>query len=104
MDAQLDALIRERLAEELARTEPSREAIPVPLIPTDRYCSQTMFDLEQAHLFSSTWLFVGHVSEWPHAGSYRTFTRSRAPIVVVPRRVRNGQAADMSIPFVELRD
>ncbi|MEZ5240064.1 MAG: SRPBCC family protein, partial [Microthrixaceae bacterium] len=41
------------------------------------------FALERQHLFARTWLFAGHESEWPEAGSYREFTRSGAPIVVV---------------------
>ena len=83
MDATLEATIRGRIDAEKARTAPPAEAIPVPLIPTERYTDPAFHELERERVFARTWLFVGHESEWPEPGAYRLMTRSGAPIVVV---------------------
>lgn len=83
MDATLDQTIRDGLAAARARTEPPPDAIAVPLIPTARYTDPAFHELERTRVFGRTWLFAGHESEWPEAGSYRLTTRSGAPIVVV---------------------
>lgn len=83
MEAALEQQIRSRIAAEKARTQPPPDAVPVPLIPTGRYVDPAFHDLERAHLFARSWLFVGHESEWPEPGCYSQYTRSGAPIVVV---------------------
>ncbi|MEJ5255710.1 MAG: aromatic ring-hydroxylating dioxygenase subunit alpha [Acidimicrobiales bacterium] len=83
MDAALEQRIRDRLSFERARTEPPADAVPVPPIPVSRYTNQTLFELEQERVFGRCWLFAGHESEWPEAGSYRRFSRSGAPLVIV---------------------
>ena len=83
MDATLERTIRDRIENEKARTAPPAEAIPVPPIPTARYTDPDFFDLEVERVFHRTWLFAGHDSEWAEPGSYRLFTRSGAPIVIV---------------------
>ena len=83
MDATLERTIRERIEVEKARTGPSQDSIPVPLIPTTRYTDPAFFALEMERVFHRTWLFVGHESEWPQHGAYRLFSRSGAPIVIV---------------------
>ena len=83
MDATLELRIRDRLEAERARTAPPPDAVPVPLIPTERYTDPRFFELERERVFGRSWLFVGHESEWPGSGSYRLMTRSGAPIVVV---------------------
>lgn len=83
MQAALEQSIRERIAVEKGRTSPPDDAIPVPLIPTERYVDPAFFELEQQRVFARSWLFVGHDSEWPTNGSFRTFDRSGSPIVVV---------------------
>ena len=83
MDAVLDQRIRERIAVEKERTAPPPDAVPVPLIPTRRYTDPDVYNLEREHVFATTWLFAGHESEWPEPGSYRQFTRTGAPIVIV---------------------
>lgn len=55
----------------------------MPDIPAARYTSQEFYDLEKAHLWSKTWLFVGLDTEFEGAGSYRTYTLNDAPVVVV---------------------
>ena len=83
MDATLETTIRVRIDAEKARTEPPAGAIAVPPIPTGRYTDPAFFELERQRVFAGTWLFVGHESEWPEPGSYRSTSRSGAPIVVV---------------------
>lgn len=83
MDATLETTIRVRIDAEKARTEPPAGAIAVPPIPTGRYTDPAFFELERQRVFAGSWLFVGHESEWPEPGSYRSTSRSGAPIVVV---------------------
>lgn len=83
MDAALEERIRARLATERDRTAPLPDAVPVPLIPTERYTDPAFYDLERARVFARTWLFAGHESEWPEPGSYRSTDRSGSPIVIV---------------------
>jgi len=83
MDATLEQTIRDRMEVEKARTAPPPEAVTVPLIPTGRYSDPAFFELERERVFARSWLFAGHESEWPGPGSYRQFTRSGAPIVIV---------------------
>ncbi len=83
MDAVLEQQIRDRIEQEKSRTGPPADAVPVPLIPTERYVDPAFYALEREHVFGRVWLFAGHESEWPASGSYRQFTRSGAPIVIV---------------------
>ena len=83
MDMTLERTIRDRIEVEKARKAPPPDAVPVPPIPTARYTDPAFFQLEREHIFARSWLFAGHESEWPEHGSYRQFTRSGAPIVVV---------------------
>jgi phenylpropionate dioxygenase-like ring-hydroxylating dioxygenase large terminal subunit len=83
MDLALEQRIRDRLATEQARTSPPDEAIVIPALPTGRYTDPTFYALEREFLFSRSWLFVGHESEWPGPGAFRTTDRSGAPLVIV---------------------
>jgi phenylpropionate dioxygenase-like ring-hydroxylating dioxygenase large terminal subunit len=83
MDAVLEQDIRDRLTEDKGRTAPPRDAVPVPLIPSSRYVDSGFYALERERVFARSWLFVGHESEWPEPGSYRQFTRTGAPLVIV---------------------
>ena len=83
MDAVLEQRIRDRIEADRVRTEPPPDAVPVPLIPTQRYVDPAFHALEREHLFPRTWLFAGHESEWPEPGAYRQFDRTGAPIVIV---------------------
>ncbi|MFN7150414.1 MAG: aromatic ring-hydroxylating oxygenase subunit alpha [Microthrixaceae bacterium] len=83
MDTTLETTIRERLRTEKQRSGPPADAVAVPLIPTSRYTDPAFFELERERVFPRTWLFMGHESEWPQPGSYRSSERSGAPVVVV---------------------
>lgn len=54
-----------------------------PDIPAARYTSEAFYELEKAHLWSKTWLFVGLSHEFAEPGGYRTYTLNDTPIVVV---------------------
>lgn len=83
MQAALDERIRERMAAEKARTAPPPDAVAVPPIPTTRYVDPAFFELERERVFARSWLFAGHESEWPERGSYRQYSRSGSPLVIV---------------------
>lgn len=83
MDATLEHTIRDRIDREKGRTAPADDAVPIPLIPTERYTDPAFWALEQEAVFRRCWLFAGHESEWPEPGSYRLTERSGAPVVVV---------------------
>lgn len=83
MEATLEASIRERLAADKARTGPPPDARAVPLIPVERYLDPTFTALEHERVWRRSWLFAGHESEVAEPGSYKLFTRTGAPIVIV---------------------
>jgi len=51
----------------------------------DLYLSQALFALEQKHFFANTWNYVGHASQVPNAGDYRTVELAGRPLVLVRR-------------------
>jgi phenylpropionate dioxygenase-like ring-hydroxylating dioxygenase large terminal subunit len=83
VDPVLEADIREQLGRNRDRTGPPPDAVPVPPIPVGRYRDPAMFDLENERVWRRSWLFAAHESDLAEPGSYRTFERSGAPIVLV---------------------
>ena len=53
------------------------------LPPVEYYTSEQHFAEEFDNIFSQQWVFVGHVSELPHKGSYKTVDYGGEQIVVV---------------------
>ncbi|MFC7458849.1 aromatic ring-hydroxylating dioxygenase subunit alpha [Hydrogenophaga defluvii] len=49
----------------------------------DCYIDDEIFDLEMAHLFANTWVYVGHASQVPKAGDFYTTTVGTQPVVMV---------------------
>jgi phenylpropionate dioxygenase-like ring-hydroxylating dioxygenase large terminal subunit len=83
VDPVLEADIREQLELNRLRTEPPPEAVPVPPIPVGRYRDEAMYALEQDRVWRRTWLLAAHVTDLAEPGSYTTFERSGAPLVLV---------------------
>ena len=57
----------------------------------DLYISEELFGLEQERLFARTWQYVGHASEVPDTGDYRTLTLAGRPLIML--RQADGQVA-----------
>jgi len=83
VDPVLEVEIREQLEQNRLRTAPPPEAVPVPPIPVGRYRDEAMYALEQERVWRRTWLLAAHESDLAGPGSYATFERSGAPIVLV---------------------
>ncbi|WP_371169279.1 aromatic ring-hydroxylating dioxygenase subunit alpha [Aliiroseovarius sp. 2305UL8-7] len=49
----------------------------------DTYIDEEIFDLEMAHLFANTWVFVGHDSQTPNKGDYFTTQIGTQPVIMV---------------------
>ena len=49
----------------------------------DTYIAPEIFDLEMKHLFSNTWVFVGHDSQTPKKGDYITTQIGTQPVIMV---------------------
>lgn len=53
------------------------------LVRTEAYTDEDVFELEMKHIFERTWIYVGHETEFPSAGSFKTAYAGRQPIVVI---------------------
>jgi phenylpropionate dioxygenase-like ring-hydroxylating dioxygenase large terminal subunit len=51
-------------------------------VHTDAYTDPRIFELEKERIWSRTWVYVGHESEIPEPGNYKTSHIGRAPIIV----------------------
>lgn len=49
----------------------------------DCYIDDEIFELETAHLFANTWVYVGHASQVPKVGDFYTTTVGTQPVVMV---------------------
>ena len=49
----------------------------------DVYIDPELFELEMEHLWSNTWIYVGHVSQVPRVGDYVTADIATRPVVMV---------------------
>src|SRR5688572_16758862 len=67
---------------------------PADLVLEDRvagrmYTDPTIFELEMTKIFERTWVWVAHESELPKAGSFKTTTVGRQPVIVARDRKGN---------------
>lgn len=74
----------------LIPTAPDHSAI-AELVTDERvhsrvYTDQGLFNLELERIFSKVWVYVGHESEVPAQGDYRTRTIGRTPVIMVRGR------------------
>ncbi|HVL57923.1 MAG TPA: aromatic ring-hydroxylating dioxygenase subunit alpha [Burkholderiaceae bacterium] len=49
----------------------------------DVYLDQEIFDLEMEHLWTRTWIYVGHDSQVPNVGDYYTLRVANQPLLMV---------------------
>ena len=77
------AHIRAQMEFEWAREAPPDGFPALPPIPTGRYTDGDFHALEQSELWKKTWLLVGREEEFEGPGSFRTFDRSGAPLLIV---------------------
>ena len=49
----------------------------------DVYVSEEVFQLEMAHMFPNSWVYVGHDSQVPNAGDYYGTTIGTQPVLMV---------------------
>jgi len=77
------ARIREQIRYEFAREEPPAAFPALPPLPTGRYSDPAFYELERAHLWRKTWLLIGREEDFPGPGSFRSFERADAPLLIV---------------------
>jgi nitrite reductase/ring-hydroxylating ferredoxin subunit len=82
MDQELIEHFRRRLA--FTDTRPGLpEGYPeFPVIRPDRYIDQRFYDLEQTHVFRTSWLMAGHADQLPEPGCYKTWDRAGEPVIL----------------------
>jgi phenylpropionate dioxygenase-like ring-hydroxylating dioxygenase large terminal subunit len=89
MDTKFVDDIRARMIFEGERTGPPEDWPQLPDLPIGRYTDEAFHQLELRRVFRRSWLFAGHIAEYPEAGSYRVLDIPLAPIVAV--RGKDGQ-------------
>lgn len=52
-------------------------------VHSSAFTDQAVFNLEMDRIFHRTWLYIGHTSEIPKAGDYRTRLMGRQPVVMM---------------------
>ena len=83
MDGSFAARIRRDMDFEWGRDAPPEGFPSLPPIPTGRYTDPDFYALEREHVWRRSWLLVGREEDFEGAGSYRTFDRSGAPLLLV---------------------
>ena len=83
MDAAYLARFREQSAYETDRSAPPDDFPHLPDLPLGRYTDPGFYALEREQLFGRSWLYAGHDSELPNAGSYKLCDIAGAPVLLV---------------------
>lgn len=83
MDAAYLARFRERSAYETDRSAPPPGFPALPDLPLGRYTDPEFYALEREQLFGRSWLYAGHDTELPNAGSYKLCDIAGAPVLLV---------------------
>lgn len=86
VEADLDALVLQRLADEDERDRVPEGYPQLPDLPLGRYTDPDYYTAEIRDVFKRSWLFVGHESELPGPGSYILADIPFAPVLVVHGR------------------
>lgn len=83
MALELSESIEEMLAAEQGRDEVPEGYPKLPDLPLARYNDPDLYRLELATVWRRSWLFAGHETEIPEAGSYRVPDIPFAPVLLV---------------------
>lgn len=83
MDQRLIDRIAADMSYEFQRTGPPEGFPRFHDIATERHTSAVFHDLEQQHLWPTTWVIAGRASDAPHPGDYFTFDDLGVPLLVV---------------------
>ena len=67
-------------------TEALRQLVQTDRVHRDFYTSPEIFEIEMERIFGRAWLFVGHASQIPSPGDYRTTTLARQPVIMSRHR------------------
>ncbi|MEM7612290.1 MAG: aromatic ring-hydroxylating dioxygenase subunit alpha [Pseudomonadota bacterium] len=78
--------ITEGMAYEAAREAPPEGFPKLPKIPGGRYVDPDFQALEHERLWRRSWLYAGHIDEFPKSGSFKMFTRTGSPIFLIRGR------------------
>jgi len=77
------ARIRAQMDYEGRRQGPPKGFPALPALPTGRYTDPAFYALEQRELWKKTWLLAGREEDFEGAGSFRTFSRTGSPLLLV---------------------
>jgi nitrite reductase/ring-hydroxylating ferredoxin subunit len=83
MSSTLIESIKRRTLDEAARDQYPGGFPVLPPVPAARYSDADFAALEDATVFSRTWLMVAHADELPAPGSYRRLEQLSKPVVLV---------------------
>lgn len=83
MDEALIDQIKADMVYEWEREAPPEGFPKFPDIPTERHTTDEFHDLEQAHLWTKTWVMAGRVEDIPEPGDYFQFKDLGVPLLVV---------------------
>ena len=83
MDQQLIDRITADMSYEFQRTAPPEGFPRFHDIPTERHTSARFHELEQQHLWPTTWVIAGRASDVPNPGDYFTFDDLGVPLLIV---------------------
>ncbi|GAA5233719.1 aromatic ring-hydroxylating dioxygenase subunit alpha [Verticiella sediminum] len=72
-----------------APARPLAELVLPDRVHTSLYTDPALFEQELDKIFYSTWVWVGHVSEIPEVGSYKTTYIGKQPVIVVRDRKKD---------------
>lgn len=86
MAIDLNDRIESALDYEKAREAPRSDFPPLPEIPGGRYTRQDFNDLEMTHVWRKSWVCIGREEGLEEPGSFRSFTKLGAPMIVVRGR------------------
>jgi phenylpropionate dioxygenase-like ring-hydroxylating dioxygenase large terminal subunit len=80
---ELVAYLTDQMAWEFSRTGPPEGFPAFPDVSAERYTSEAFYNLEQQHLWPTSWIVAGRVEDLPSNGSYFLFDELGPPLIVI---------------------